>query len=310
MTFSEKIIPRDRPVSWLEISADYSCNNRCIGCYSVLDTNDGMDTREAFEVLQMGRRRGARNLWMGGGEPTLRRDLTKILAQARRLGYERIKLQTNGMLLAYPAYLNKCVEAGLTEINFAIKGVNAQSHDRLTRTPGCFDLMVKGMEEAARADLFMEGDILVYRSNMDEIPEMIRFYTDLGLSRYNLWLFSATDAGNKDLTRQVPRISEVMPFIMEAMDLGLSDRPDFISSLHTPPCTIPKSHRACQFHAADLDLLVANPNNYSFWLEESPIEGGHYFDRCRDCVEKPDCGGARIDYVRVHGDEEFQPTKP
>ena len=49
----------------------------------------------------------------------------------------------------------------------------------------------------------------------------------------------------------------------------------------------------CEFFAADLDLLVANPDGYSFWLEESPIEGGHYFERCGGCAPRGRCGGVR-----------------
>jgi hypothetical protein len=75
------------------------------------------------------------------------------------------------------------------------------------------------------------GDILVYRSNAAELPEMVRTYTAEGLSRYNVWLFSATDQGDRELSGQVPKLADVVPHLTRARDLGLSDRPDFITSL-------------------------------------------------------------------------------
>ena len=70
---------------------------------------------------------------------------------------------------------------------------------------------------------------------------MVRFFTERGVSRYNLWLLSAagSSVAAAEAAPEVPRIADVVPHIAAAMDLGLSDRPDFITSLHTPPCTIP-----------------------------------------------------------------------
>ncbi len=293
---------------WLEISADYRCNNRCVGCFSVGDDGPSMTTRDAAAALADGRRRGARLLWLGGGEPTLRKDLFTVVRHARQLGYERVKLQTNGMLLAYPEFIDRCVAAGITDVSFSIKGATAEMHDRLTQTPGCHDLLIRAIGEAKRRSLPLGGDVLVYASNAQQLPAIVSFYAGLGIEHFDLWLFSAVDQGTEDLSGQVPKIADVMPRIVEAMDRGPGGRPDFITSLHTPPCTVPASHHACLFHAADLEMIVANPGGHSFRLEDSPIEGGTYLESCDRCAFRPRCGGFRADYARIHGDAEFQPV--
>jgi len=296
-----------RRIDWIEISADYLCNNRCTGCFSSQDSGASMTTDEVFENLIIGRNLGARHLWLGGGEPTLRKDLLRIVRRARRLGYQRIRLETNGMMLAYGEFARACIEAGINEINFAIKGHAASLHDGLTRTPGSFELMMRGIEWIGDLAVPMEGDVLIYRNTARLIPDMVRFFTDAGIKGFNLWLFSAADQGPKKLANLVPRICDVVPFITRTLDLGISDDPGFVTSLHTPPCTIPESYRRCTFKAADLNLLVANPGGYRFMLEQSPIEGGHYLARCKGCGLRGDCGGIRLDYIEIHGDAEFQP---
>ena len=87
---------------WLEITADYQCNNRCLGCFSVDNNGPSMGSAELLDTLRYGRDQGATWLWIGGGEPTIRKDLHAIIGAARKLGYSRVKLQTNGMMLAYP----------------------------------------------------------------------------------------------------------------------------------------------------------------------------------------------------------------
>jgi cyclic pyranopterin phosphate synthase len=157
----------------------------------------------------------------------------------------------------------------------------------------------------------MEADVLVYASNAHELPEMVRAYAALGVSRFHVWLLSAVDSAAPEVRGEVPRIADVVPHLTAAMDLGvalgLSDRPDFITSLHTPPCTVPESHHRCLFDAKALGLVVANPGRHRFPLEQSPIEGGHYKDACGGCRFRARCGGMRRDYVAVHGDGEFQP---
>ena len=292
---------------WLEISADYTCNNRCLGCFSVDNDGPSMAGPELIDTLRYGRDQGATWLWIGGGEPTMRKDLHAIIGAARKLGYTRIKLQTNGMMLAYPQLTKRWVDAGATEINLSIKGADAATHDRLTRTPGCFELMMKGLAEWRKYDLPVEGDVLVYRSNAATLPQIIRQFHAHGVTRFSLWMLSGAVQTDHDVSDEVPRMSDVVPRIVEALALGLSDRPDFISSLHTPACVLVGPTASSLFSAAGLDMVVANPGGHRFRLEQSPIEGGHYTPRCGSCRQRSACAGIRSDYLARFGDDEFQP---
>jgi MoaA/NifB/PqqE/SkfB family radical SAM enzyme len=292
---------------WLELCADYRCNNRCLGCYSVSDRGPSMSTPEALEALAYGRRQGADALWLGGGDPTLRKDLFALVSAARRLGFARIKLETNGMLLAYPDYARRVVEAGVTEVAFAIKGARAETHDRYTATPGCHALMLEGISHMRAAGLGLEGDVLVYRGNAGELPEIVQSYHARGVERFRVWLLSALDSSDAELRAEVPKMSDVIPHLRAALALRLSEAHDFIVSLHTPPCTLAPDLSRCRFFAAELGLVVANPGGHRFRLEQSPIEGGHYLERCATCRERARCNGLRRDYLALHGDSEIQP---
>lgn len=82
-----------------------SCNFLCKYCddhrgrkYPELSNEGVLDTTQAFELLRIMRSRTP-SVYFSGGEPTLRQDLPAITAEAHRLAYYPIIINTNGSLL-------------------------------------------------------------------------------------------------------------------------------------------------------------------------------------------------------------------
>ena len=168
--------------------------------------------------------------------------------------------------------------------------------------------MVEGIANAKTFGLFLEGDVLLCNSNAADLPALVTTYFAQGLSRFRIWLLSAHDHDSDDVRAEVPTIATAAAWIRQAIDLHLSDAPDFIVSLHTPPCTMLPEHGNVVFNAAALDMLIVNPGGHAFRLEDSPMEGGTYPARCEACEYRQQCGGIRSSYLRQFGDAEFQPV--
>ena len=293
-------------LQWVELTPSYRCNNACLGCFTNdPDAGAEMSDREALDALTAGRRDGAAGLWLGGGEPTLSRSTLRLAHAARRLGYARVKLQTNGMMLAYPEYAQRCRDAGVTEVAFSIKGAHAATHDRLARTEGCFDLMRRGIANCRALGMDLEGDILLYRSNARELPDIVGDHIPLGLKRFRAWMLTATDPCARD---EAPRFGDVTPHLPIALARLPPDAPpDALRSLHTPPCTLPAGCERARFFAPDLALRVVNPDGRAFMLEDSPMEGGAFLPGCAGCALRSRCNGPRKDYLDRFGPEAFVP---
>lgn len=298
-------------MKWIELSPGFACNCRCSGCFSCSAASDAqMDWEEVQRWVLTGRRRGARHIWLSGGEPTIRRDFLRTLRLASRAGYQRIKVQSNGMMFAVAGFAERSLEAGMSEVNLLLKSLDARTHDGLNRTPGSFDLLSKGIDalraaaETTGRPLRLEGDILMTSRNFAELPALVDHYGSLGFAHFNVWLFSLVDQGDRDLRRLVPKLSEARPYLIEAFDraaaLGIT-----FASLNTPHCVVPSDRWAMQFNPAGMELFVVNPGGHAFMLEHSSIEQGVYLPPCEQCAVRASCHGIRQDYLDVHGTDEI-----
>lgn len=289
---------------WLEVAAGYDCNLRCTGCFSCsADASQQMDSREALGWLRQGRVDGARHAWFGGGEPTLRRDFLPLLRAAKQLGYERIKVQTNGLLFAYPQLVERAVSAGMTEANLLLRSLDPATHDALCGREGAHALLTKALGNL-RDRVRLEGDVLVTTDTVEELPRLVSHYAGQGFARFSVWLFSA--AGNPDLAPMVPRLSALGPRLEEAHAAARKAGVELVS-LHTPHCAVKPDCWSLQFDPRGMDLFVANPGGHAFALHDSPMEQGQWVDACATCAVRGPCRGLRPDYLAVHGPGDARP---
>lgn len=292
---------------WLELSPGFACNCRCTGCYSCsADARDQMEWPEVLRWLQSSRRQGARHLWLSGGEPTLRKDFLATLRAAKHLGYQRIKVQSNGLLFSYPEFTQKAVAAGMNEVNLLVKSLDPRLHDAMNRTPGAFALLDKAVDVLGAQNVRMEGDFLMTTRNYTELPALVEAYARRGLKHFNVWLFSLVDQGDGDLARQVPKWTATIPFMLEALERAESMGAT-LTSLNTPHCVVPPQFWRMQFNAAGMGLTVVNPGGHVFPLETSSIEQGVFVEGCKSCAVRSNCHGMRSDYIGVHGTDELRP---
>lgn len=79
---------------------------------------------------------GPYNIQLSGGEPTLREDLPEIIALGRRMGFEFIQLNTNGIRLAQDAdYVKTLVRAGLNCVFLQFDGTDDRIFTALRGRP-------------------------------------------------------------------------------------------------------------------------------------------------------------------------------
>jgi len=293
-------------MSWIELVAGFACNCACPGCHSNdADPTKQMPSEQAVAVLRDGRARGARHVWFGGGEPTLRRDFLPLLKVMAQLGYERRRVQTNGLVFANPAAVERSVAAGMTEVSVLHKSADPDLHDALMGRPGTHALLDAAMGHlcapAFRGRLSVEVDVLLTSKNVGELARIVTSSAARGVRRVTAWVFAASaGAGAAELSALIPEPVALRESIRAGVAAARTAGIGFVS-LHTPHCFVEPADFTTTFDPAAMGLFVVEPSGRGFVLSESEMERGAWVPACDACAVKGACRGPRREYVARFG---------
>lgn len=171
---------------WVRI-AD-ACNQRCLFCLDSDNHIGRLRTVEQCEAeFELGRKRGATRLIISGGEASIHPKFHYLIKRGIELGYDKVQTVTNGRMWAYPKFVNRAIAAGLSEVTFSMHGHTAKLHDRLVGVPGAFEQSLKGLKHCLSIrGLIVSVDIVLMKPNVALLPDIVRFYSDLGVGEYDL----------------------------------------------------------------------------------------------------------------------------
>ncbi len=170
----------DRPLKSLRLSVTDRCNLRCQYCmpeedYVWLPREDVLSFEEMATLTGYFADLGVDKVRLTGGEPLLRRDLSRLvrlLLQDRRI--TEIALTTNGILLADQA--QELYDAGLHRVTVSLDTLRPERFRQLTRRDE-FSRVIGGIESVGKAGFAnLKLDTVAIRGfNDDELVPLIEF---------------------------------------------------------------------------------------------------------------------------------------
>jgi cyclic pyranopterin phosphate synthase len=215
-----------RHITDLRVSITDRCNYKCVYCrtgqvgaqYAELTTGEYLRLIRSFVAL------GIEKVRLTGGEPLLRKDLPEIvqeLASWRTPTGHKLDLAitTNGHLLEDLARPLKA--AGLSRITISMDAVDQATFERVTRVPGSFPAVVRGIQSAQAAGLgpVKINCVLLRGFNDDQIEGfahfarrenvIVRFIEFMPLEEDRLW----TPEMVVPLREIVNRLNAVFPLL-------------------------------------------------------------------------------------------------
>ncbi|MBI3811369.1 MAG: radical SAM protein [Nitrospirae bacterium] len=175
------------------------CNLRCTHCYLSAGERDAgsadeLTTEECFRVIDgMARVNPAAILVLTGGEPLLRKDLSKISQYAAGKGM-MVVVGTNGTLLT-DAKIRELQNTGVMGVSISVDSLNPGRHDAFRMLPGSLEGALCGIDACRRNELPFQIHTTAGRMNYEEIPFLIEFAYNKGARVFNLFFLVCTGRG-------------------------------------------------------------------------------------------------------------------
>jgi len=316
----------------------YRCNNDCRHCWLRLspeaaDAGRELSVEEIRGLVDAARRMGCREWTISGGEPMLRPDFPEIfdVVTSRAAGYTLI---TNGTLIT-PAIARLLKRPGSKLVS--LYGATAGVHDHITRRPGSFEALARGIARLRCAGAGFTVQIVPMQANRHQFDDMVRlagsWSPDWRLGAAWLHLAASGDPDkNREILAQrldpeeVARLDPLpVPGLLDPVRDGASCPDPGGARLYADCIAARQSFHVDPYGGMSFCALAKDPvlrcdlRTTSFddaWTRALPAMAGavearkEYFDQCGPCERRPDCRwcpvyaylehrdhSARVDYL-------------
>ncbi len=287
-TFGQRLAASRGPQK-LVMNVTYVCNNHCTFCAVGTRTQiDGFPERQR-EQLDRYRAQGVTMVDFDGGEPTLNPQLVDLVRYARRIGYTRINVTTNGRRCVYENYAASLVNAGLTTLLFSVHGPNQRIHAQQVGVAEAFEQTTEGIAHCVRLaprGVELGMNITVTKGNVEHIDAMGELCWSLGLRWMNVQFLTpfgrATHYVAPDTADAAARTQRLIDTWKGRMKIQV---------INLPYCFMPGYEDHLEGDRAKLSRHMVFVNNETVNLAEYLAERRTPKPVCRSCPHACFCGG-------------------
>jgi len=158
------------------------CNFSCPYCrgFEAIDADCGdIDIDVAQEALGYWIADGLKNIRFSGGEPTLYKDLPKLVKQCKDGGVERIAISSNGSR-PFEMY-QELIDSGVNDFSISLDACCASFGDEMAGVDGKWGIVTENIRKIA-AQTYVTVGVVLTDKNVKDMVEIVQFAHDLGVA--------------------------------------------------------------------------------------------------------------------------------
>ena len=173
------------------------CNYHCPYCIFSSTNNskeNELTTEQALNLVNEIKELGYTHLKITGGEPFLRKDIMKLLKQARLLNL-KTDISTNASLITNKVARNLS-ELGLDMVHVSLDGHTKAIHE-IARGENTYEPTLRGIKNlTAQPNIYVRIGCLIFKENENYLKEIAEFCEELGANEIIFSMMEAVGRGN------------------------------------------------------------------------------------------------------------------
>ena len=289
----------------VDIKIGYQCNNKCAFCVQG-DKREKLPTKSIAEIglnLKEAFNKGKREVVITGGEPTVHPKFLEIVKLAKKIGFERIQIQTNGRTFSNMQFCIKTIAAGANEFAPALHGATADVHDELICAKGGFVQVVQAFKNLKKLKQYVLTNTVITSRNYRELPELAELFVKLGVDQFQFAFVHILGTADKNKQWLVPRKTEIMPYVKKALDVGMKAGKK-VTTEAIPYCMM-QGYEQCIAEEYIPETRIYDVDTIEDYGDYRKTEGKLKFPQCSNCKYNDKCEGPWKEYVDMFGSDEF-----
>ena len=274
------------------------CNNRCLMCTN----SESMKRAQVFNYdwvinylkneVRENKIKNLQTVGLTGGETTICPDFFRIIDYIRQKFPEtNIRILTNGRMLTYDNFRKKCLTFRNIDFIIPLHGYDAESHDRVTQTPGSFYQTTEGLRKLLsekRSDQKIEIRIVATRLNFEIILQILKLIKEKFFDVDRIVLIFLEFEGLAEFNKNIVGITyqEIQPVLWQIKEYFKIFK-DF-RLYHFPLCVVPS-------------------NFWPYCWRTLPKKEVIFLKDCQKCLLKRYCLGVHKSYLSYVKKPEIRP---
>jgi MoaA/NifB/PqqE/SkfB family radical SAM enzyme len=289
----------------LDVKTGAVCNNNCVFCaQSHMRKYGNRSIADIKRYLALAKKDGCAGVVFTGGEPTIREDIVELVAHAKKLGYERIQLQTNGRALSYLPLCRKLIAAGANEFCIALHAHTAKLHDSLTNSPGSHKQTTQAIKNLVSQGAYVMANTVVVKQNYRYLPQLAKLFVRLRINQFQFAFVHAVGSAKDNIHHVMPKMSDAAPYVKEGLQIGI-DAEIKVMVEAMPQCTLQGYEQYCsELQIPETEIRGINQFDPDY-AKTRKILGKVKFTQCRRCKFDKTCEGPWKEYPEIYGSREF-----
>jgi uncharacterized radical SAM superfamily Fe-S cluster-containing enzyme len=242
---------RVEPFENIMLDVTYSCNLDCNVCY--LPNRNGDDLRlDVIKGVISGFE--GKNVWLSGGEPTLRKELPEILRFIRQKDKSAVLL-TNGLRLADGDYVRELKSSGLKHVLFSFNGFDDAAYEKINGRR-LLSIKLKALKNLVKEKMNIILSLMIVKGvNEKELRKTYRYYLRNFRFFAGLKLRTAVLSGRCDMDLEQLYLSDMIVMLSRIIGVTREELVDHFLSF-SGGC-----HQPCRLTVRLLPLLFGGLKN-------------------------------------------------
>jgi MoaA/NifB/PqqE/SkfB family radical SAM enzyme len=297
----------------VECLVGFKCNCNCIFCSfgdhiqrAEEERHHGIKTFEEIKKdIDFAASIRANVFAFSGGEPTIRKDIFKIVEYAKTQKIPNLEIQSNGRLFYYRDYCEEMIDSGINDFVVSLHSNKEGVHDKLMGSPGTFRQTVRGIRNLKELNQRVKINVVINKLNYRDLTEVAKFLITLGIDEIRFVFITVEGSVNKNPKTIVPTMTEATPFLHKALDFALKKVPCYVYNV---PLCFMNGYESTVVELTQADTQLRGPG-FEVSIGENRRKLKVKSDVCKDCRHNSLCQGVWINYANVFGLGELKPVR-